>query len=162
MIRLQPHRGKDEGGGARCLGRVWWRVRSVSLSGTWVPLVSFFFFLMIRRPPRSTLFPYTTLFRSLPSRHLFDVHSWGFTGGSPNLDRKRTRLNSSHLVISYAVFCLKKKKHVGNAFRLRWPAGRAYVIPRPRGRGGSVAGSRICVAGYRRECVFLSVVFFFF
>src|SRR3989454_7539449 len=82
-----------------------------------------FFFLMIRRPPRSTLFPYTTLFRSR-----FPAGSSGGsgaavaartclgalgtdTGGSIRLpsDRKSTRLNSSHLVISYAVFCLKKK-----------------------------------------------------
>src|SRR2546422_2832050 len=76
-----------------------------------------FFFLMIRRPPRSTLFPYTTLFRS-------DVSVGGFFGKSNNnqvtqgpgspffavtLDRKSTRLNSSHGYISYAVFCLKKK-----------------------------------------------------
>src|SRR5438270_13943280 len=76
-----------------------------------------FFFLMTRRPPRSTLFPYTTLFRS-----------WGETDGlrlldeinpvdnffgltfDEDLDRKSTRLNSSHSQISYAVFCLKKKK----------------------------------------------------
>src|SRR2546426_11157837 len=69
-----------------------------------------FFFLMIRRPPRSTLFPYTTLFRSRP------IHRpppwWGSPcGRGPRWrDRKSTRLNSSHLVISYAVFCLKKKK----------------------------------------------------
>src|SRR2546426_3031169 len=68
---------------------------------------------MIRRPPRSTLFPYTTLFRSCLHEPL---------GGAPHVaevdeedlvrpqDRKSTRLNSSHLVISYAVFCLKKKK----------------------------------------------------
>src|SRR2546430_8832739 len=85
----------------------------------------FFFFLMIRRPPRSTLFPYTTLFRSgvrpprrgsssgsartdsrpqamPPSRHASSSHS--------RRDRKSTRLNSSHSQISYAVFCLKKKK----------------------------------------------------
>src|SRR5256885_3627950 len=87
-----------------------------------------FFFLMIRRPPRSTLFPYTTLFRSgvdahdthplVPGVHtqirpdefralrLGVVHQ-GESGCGP--DRKSTRLNSSHLVISYAVFCLKKK-----------------------------------------------------
>src|SRR5256886_11760273 len=74
----------------------------------------FFFFLMIRRPPRSTLFPYTTLFRS----HLSDGDPTvngllgakiptPFRGG----DRKSTRLNSSHSQISYAVFCLKKKKN---------------------------------------------------
>src|ERR1039457_3995624 len=69
-----------------------------------------FFFLMIRRPPRSTLFPYTTLFRS-------GLHGHGYIAvagdeddryGKSVEDRKSTRLNSSHLVISYAVFCLKK------------------------------------------------------
>src|SRR2546430_9302495 len=89
-----------------------------------------FFFLMIRRPPRSTLFPYTTLFRSLllrlggvgqllvlplvRARH----HRSGLEPGAPQgaegvqlpSDRKSTRLNSSHSQISYAVFCLKKKK----------------------------------------------------
>src|SRR5258705_2849843 len=73
---------------------------------------------MIRRPPRSTLFPYTTLFRSLTEFTIasFNAH-WG-TGrfGARHVevfavvDRKSTRLNSSHLGISYAVFCLKKKK----------------------------------------------------
>src|SRR5256885_15910775 len=91
-------------------------------------LYFFFFFLMIRRPPRSTLFPYTTLFRSY--RGLVGivggVESDGFVAGADDglhrrkdrlgraerdRDRKSTRLNSSHLVISYAVFCLKKKTH---------------------------------------------------
>src|SRR5258708_37195105 len=78
----------------------------------------FFFFLMIRRPPRSTLFPYTTLFRS-PSRRR--ARRWASpvppcsarrpcSPGPPVRDRKSTRLNSSHQIISYAVFCLKKKK----------------------------------------------------
>src|SRR5260221_9721852 len=72
---------------------------------------------MIRRPPRSTLFPYTTLFRS---RHAEDLHLRPAArrggrvrrgaGGAGRTDRKSTRLNSSHTVISYAVFCLKKKK----------------------------------------------------
>src|SRR5438132_12757038 len=82
-----------------------------------------FFFLMIRRPPRSTLFPYTTLFRSRALEAFTDV---GQRGGDDLeldpaehvlrvedrflVDRKSTRLNSSHTVISYAVFCLKKKK----------------------------------------------------
>src|SRR5256885_9984886 len=98
----------------------------------------FFFFLMIRRPPRSTLFPYTTLFRSCRRHHHARDCEWngpsrrGSTGGPGRganetgngggrvqerpgaqrhqRDRKSTRLNSSHLVISYAVFCLKKKK----------------------------------------------------
>src|SRR3712207_7769900 len=99
-----------------------------------------FFFLMIRRPPRSTLFPYTTLFRSQgvcrsrsdPSRSVKLVRRSGRTERRPNqregtyddetddhherfcrrsdADRKSTRLNSSHANISYAVFCLKKKK----------------------------------------------------
>src|SRR5205807_3264881 len=67
---------------------------------------------MIRRPPRSTLFPYTTLFRSLPVRRTAapPPPSWRHPCvGDARADRKSTRLNSSHLVISYAVFCLKKK-----------------------------------------------------
>src|SRR5438132_8648484 len=71
---------------------------------------------MIRRPPRSTLFPYTTLFRSdrpppFPQEHRRCVGRVYFTRVSGRRkDRKSTRLNSSHTVISYAVFCLKKKK----------------------------------------------------
>src|SRR2546426_7707602 len=76
---------------------------------------------MIRRPPRSTLFPYTTLFRSPPVGALSRVHRGPSAPPRPETgrhihplrpgeDRKSTRLNSSHLVISYAVFCLKKKK----------------------------------------------------
>src|SRR5688572_33417361 len=76
-----------------------------------------FFFLMLRRPPRSTLFPYTTLFRSVAS---VDCDNWQTVSrrsrgcfvslGGKTGDRKSTRLNSSHSQISYAVFCLKKKK----------------------------------------------------
>src|SRR5688572_32713578 len=82
-----------------------------------------FFFLMIRRPPRSTLFPYTTLFRSpqqevglLPARggnrhrELRSGSARGHPAGCRR-DRKSTRLNSSHSQISYAVFCLKEKKN---------------------------------------------------
>src|SRR2546430_3673509 len=73
----------------------------------------FFFFLMIRRPPRSTLFPYTTLFRS--NARVAPAKPWRpSTRGAPQTpqtDRKSTRLNSSHSQISYAVFCLKKKKN---------------------------------------------------
>src|SRR3989442_3236269 len=87
----------------------------------------FFFFLMIRRPPRSTLFPYTTLFRSLvdgtaglltgdEATYTFHVGSSGpakfvltWSDYPGTIDRKSTRLNSSHVRISYAVFCLKKK-----------------------------------------------------
>src|SRR3712207_7162384 len=90
-------------------------------------MYNFFFFLMIRRPPRSTLFPYTTLFRSLRARAVQgrshprihrgregpqDVEVARQRGRAPegDEDRKSTRLNSSHANISYAVFCLKKKK----------------------------------------------------
>src|SRR2546422_10725922 len=79
----------------------------------------FFFFLMIRRPPRSTLFPYTTLFRSEPNRLRFFQLVPPSDGNTvapawPVQDRKSTRLNSSHGYISYAVFCLKKKKTKSN------------------------------------------------
>src|SRR2546429_4101520 len=77
----------------------------------------FFFFLMIRRPPRSTLFPYTTLFRShvivalvVTGGLLYWSQGRGTKAERLPLDRKSTRLNSSHGYISYAVFCLKKKK----------------------------------------------------
>src|SRR6266700_4768442 len=73
-------------------------------------IFSFFFFLMIRRPPRSTLFPYTTLFRSRPCRPGAPSRPVGFVPAAAR-DRKSTRLNSSHVKISYAVFCLKKKKN---------------------------------------------------
>src|SRR5271169_7014844 len=75
----------------------------------------FFFFLMIRRPPRSTLFPYTTLFRSRSRASERAVRCPGIPRHvTSESDRKSTRLNSSHGSISYAVFCLKKKKHTTN------------------------------------------------
>src|SRR5437773_11013514 len=81
----------------------------------------FFFFLMIRRPPRSTLFPYTTLFRSprrQPARFPYSEHVVDLAELCRRVrvlaDRKSTRLNSSHITISYAVFCLKKKKKKKN------------------------------------------------
>src|SRR5439155_20941402 len=95
-------------------------------------LLSFFlfFFLMLRLPPRSTLFPYTTLFRSSTSRSRAmwvmrcgalrtNVNPAGVAAFQPATvfalgDRKSTRLNSSHVAISYAVFCLKKKKKKEN------------------------------------------------
>src|SRR2546430_10096348 len=89
-----------------------------------------FFFLMIRRPPRSTLFPYTSLFRSPPglvAEYLESARSQlGVLAGLAErlfvaADRKSTRLNSSHSQISYAVFCLKKKKQTRE------------IAPRPRG-----------------------------
>src|SRR5256885_11730555 len=85
---------------------------------------------MIRRPPRSTLFPYTTLFRSNAQADM-EVVGEAADGpaavrGARATDRKSTRLNSSHLVISYAVFCLKKKKNTTHPapdiVHSRWPA----------------------------------------
>src|SRR5690349_24640072 len=101
-----------------CLGLV----RICDIRALFLSLILLFFFFMLRRPPRSTLFPYTTLFRSsvvvvyngeiynfqelvdelLALGHVFKTHCE---------DRKSTRLNSSHVEISYAVFCLKKKKN---------------------------------------------------
>src|SRR5438874_4357426 len=110
------------------------------------PLVFLFFFLMIRRPPRSTLFPYTTLFRSrraarldspppLPPRPVL-----GPGRTSPRRDRKSTRLNSSHVEISYAVFCLKKKKkqqmYTVPSQYLPSTDGTSHVTSRPHGRPG--------------------------
>src|SRR5436305_11828043 len=77
----------------------------------------YFFFLLIRRPPRSTLFPYTTLFRSslqgpaFPATRRSAPNLLLMENGLSSEDRKSTRLNSSHVRISYAVFCLKKKKN---------------------------------------------------
>src|SRR3712207_7052504 len=101
----------------------------------------YFFFLMIRRPPRSTLFPYTTLFRSFRARdaaaleritneidrlervpvrvrtyvRYTELFRWPLTAA---VDRKSTRLNSSHANISYAVFCLKKKINISHSSTL--------------------------------------------
>src|SRR5690606_41482891 len=88
-----------------------------------------FFFLMLPRPPRSTLFPYTTLFRS---RNAGCQHADRIVNVARlddvvlrlvKADRKSTRLNSSHVKISYAVFCLKKKKkkeRIGNDYKMRF------------------------------------------
>src|SRR5258707_1904145 len=101
-----------------------------------------FFFLMIRRTPRSTLFPYTTLFRSVPKRSatlptngesapissIDSALANDHTSRAPELrhfseadrDRKSTRLNSSHANISYAVFCLKKKTYLSSVVRYEY------------------------------------------
>src|SRR2546422_8142412 len=101
-------------------------------------LVFFFFFLMIRRPPRSTLFPYTTLFRSCakarkaaPSDCSGEETLLALVPSSTSIsasflrpDRKSTRLNSSHGYISYAVFCLKKKKRPQSKLKSNHPRAR--------------------------------------
>src|SRR5258708_18356850 len=85
---------------------------------------------MIRRPPRSTLFPYTTLFRSVRHRGLATTRETACPARPPpnppiGRDRKSTRLNSSHQIISYAVFCLKKKKR-----ERTWSSRRSVPPPR--------------------------------
>src|SRR2546422_8503206 len=101
----------------------------------------FFFFLMIRRPPRSTLFPYTTLFRSRLLLGLVEedrrAHLIGRGGDSRRparhaSDRKSTRLNSSHGYISYAVFCLKKKKQPIGTTPTQPPLQPGQQLPAPR------------------------------
>src|SRR2546430_8727736 len=74
---------------------------------------------MIRRPPRSTLFPYTTLFRSTPGWWGLSSSIYHSLQAQFDQDRKSTRLNSSHSQISYAVFCLKKKKNFPLKYRSR-------------------------------------------
>src|SRR5256885_7619621 len=97
---------------------------------------------MIRRPPRSTLFPYTTLFRSGADVNLATERArveldpsragrWERPPRSRREDRKSTRLNSSHLVISYAVFCLKKKNKITHGLRGSCRASR-HLVPTPR------------------------------
>src|SRR6202043_3267633 len=82
-----------------------------------------FFFLMIRRPPRSTLFPYTTLFRSkiLVYFPIYYKLQFNMKLLLKNIDRKSTRLNSSHVRISYAVFCLKKNRPQLESKRVKNP-----------------------------------------
>src|SRR3989337_3931841 len=95
-------------------------------SGLVFSLSLFRFFLMIRRPPRSTLFPYTTLFRSCRAcaRAAGDVVAADQLDRTAGRDRKSTRLNSSHGSISYAVFCLQKKKIKRKRQRLNSSDGR--------------------------------------
>src|SRR5438477_7277352 len=101
-----------------------------------VVLFLVFFFLLMPRPPRSTLFPYTTLFRSVRWGGGLQVFLTTVKVGSIVamaflpfvLDRKSTRLNSSHMSISYAVFCLKKKKR-GSAARTSSRLLASLVIP---------------------------------
>src|SRR2546429_4493671 len=116
------------------------------ISGDSDTIILIFFFLMIRRPPRSTLFPYTTLFRSKIRHHTVDArhrkqHSDAredsqqfrvrvILAHGPREDRKSTRLNYSHGYISYAVFCLKKKKrHTSPSITRQEPRLTSMTLP---------------------------------
>src|SRR3972149_6969068 len=128
-------------------------VRRVSRRRAVAALLCFVFFLMIRRPPRSTLFPYTTLFRSgLPNLGrgpaVFPVIEPG--NEDQLIDRKSTRLNSSHSQISYAAFCLKKKE--SPVVRIRLQRG-FYVALLDHG---------ICVCAKTRIKYKLPYIFLFF
>src|SRR6266576_3027711 len=123
-------------------------------------LVFFFFFLMIRRPPRSTLFPYTTLFRPRPAGRR-SVLRWDAPPPSdrPARDRKSTRLNSSHVEISYAVFCLKKKKkppshHIRQHYNKKDYLAHLNVQPNQFGRAADL---RLC-----RSNLYVQLNCFFF
>src|SRR5688572_32420995 len=131
----------------RCV-RVVVLLGAVVVLGDKAAFVAFFpfFFLMIRRPPRSTLFPYTTLFRS---RRRGPPHSKHARAAARRRrlrqrDRKSTRLNSSHSQISYAVFCLKKKKNTPSSLNHHTavigsyraqpsssPTARPFLVPLP-------------------------------
>src|SRR5438034_6239216 len=103
-------------------------------------LICVLFFLMILRPPRSTLFPYTTLFRSIGFaewlRRRISKSSragWSRQPRRRRRDRKSTRLNSSHTVISYAVFCLKKKNTIEKLYGGRPDASRrVFALTAPK------------------------------
>src|SRR3989337_1097087 len=122
-----------------------------------------FFFLMIRRPPRSTLFPYTTLFRSCRARCPYVANAvHDVAGMRKRTDRKSTRLNSSHGSISYAVFCLKKKNRPrAKATHRTAPRCWRYAHPRSPADGRPVSHARpplMSTAGRGRPLLF----FFFF
>src|ERR1041385_1381399 len=122
-----------------------------------------FFFLMIRRPPRSTFFPYTTLFRSI-LQEIIAENPPADSGYVPTvqLDRKSTRLNSSHGYISYAVFCLKKKKELVVAaahtaqlgLGARPPLDRAVAVTHWPSMRRSVAGASSRRAPSSSPCSF--------
>src|ERR1039457_6916825 len=119
---------------------------------------------MIRRPPRSTLFPYTTLFRSIleSEKHPREGGEW-LPCRFRFRDRKSTRLNSSHLVISYAVFCLKKKKKHHTITLPKSPQQPSAMHVRTRmqyARRIFWCGARCRVTKY--ECILMVHFFFFF
>src|SRR5688572_15463424 len=127
---------------------------------------------MIRRPPRSTLFPYTTLFRSQPEgslavtehlQALVDHHEGERVdvlgiARAPRQDRKSTRLNSSHSQISYAVFCLKKKKKHNKSPQIH----NKHLIPASTYTYTIYVISCSCLSSYVSHSCFVFSYFFFF
>src|ERR1035438_9464016 len=116
---------------------------------------------MIRRPPRSTLFPYTTLFRSSFGALPPGERNPGGHQRTEPIDRKSTRLNSSHLGISYAVFCLKKKKHKQTKSNQISPRKNAGTFHSPNKSAHLTSQSP-----FSTQCgsplFFVPIVFFFF
>src|ERR1039457_6146520 len=123
-------------------------------------LFCFFFFLMIRRPPRSTLFPYTTLFRSTTLARRAKRFIWSCLWCREE-DRKSTRLNSSHLVISYAVFCLKKKKKQRNS-NVKCTANEPCAVQTTHARSACVCRPLLDTLFLRSPFCFFFFCFFFF
>src|ERR1039457_5945026 len=116
---------------------------------------------MIRRPPRSTLFPYTTLFRSMTGTSETETPFHADRLDAAGLDRKSTRLNSSHLVISYAVFCLKKKKITGVLAAACVDLG--TFCPAHSGLGcWRLRACTWAMSGRPRRCPVSTCLFFFF
>src|SRR6201994_3515504 len=132
-----------------------------------VAIILSLFFLMIRRPPRSTLFPYTTLFRSIAIAGVDGAvvvanRIWSSGGAGISLDRKSTRLNSSHGYISHAVFCLKKKEQTIGSLRTEKPVS-AYIALRSAGGPGGRTVSLRPPGGSSlvMTCTSMFVFFFF-
>src|SRR5215813_345488 len=121
-------------------------------------LVVFFFFLMIRRPPRSTLFPYTTLFRSAARTPCRASACRRCRCPSRSADRKSTRLNSSHVRISYAVFCLKKKNP---SYARAWPTPRIHGTGSTTGSMAKNRGTDAQLLTMHELAAYLHLVLFF-
>src|SRR6267378_4462817 len=122
----------------------------------------FFFFLMIRRPPRSTLFPYTTLFRSRGGAGAARARRPHRLGEPSPRDRKSTRLNSSHVEISYAVFCLKKKKDAGTRQLQSTSLAEAGISLTSSAGANAVGIAEFALARFLQHWKRFCVLYFFF
>src|ERR1035441_9482887 len=117
--------------------------------------------LMIRRPPISTLFPYTTLFRSWGPDLRASFPGWRERCRRPDTDRKSTRLNSSHLGISYAVFCLKKKK-TGIVLHSTFRCVQHTASLRQFGSAERCSAWALGISAFLQKSIFCLNLFFFF